>query len=74
MASIFERMVESGDLTTASQILANMKDRRAASVLSAFKDKAMAAQLAEKMVGLKQASAGSAGRNPRVAAESDGSQ
>ena len=74
VAGIFERMVESGDLTTAAQILANMKDRRAAGVLSAFKDKAMAAQLAEKMVGLKQASAGSTGRSPRMAAEGDVSQ
>jgi hypothetical protein len=54
VAAIFENMVESGDLMTAVQILANMKDRRAAQVLSAFRDKAMAAQIAERMVGLKQ--------------------
>jgi len=76
-ASMFERMVESGDLTTAAQILSNMKDRRAAAVLSAFQDKATAAQLAEKMVGLKQASAAGAAnppgiRTPRVAADADG--
>jgi DNA repair exonuclease SbcCD ATPase subunit len=56
VARMFETMVESGDLMTAAQILANMKDRRAAAVLSAFQDKATAAQLAEKMVGLKQKS------------------
>jgi len=79
VAAIFERMVESGDLMTAAQILANMKDRRAAAVLSQFQDKAMAAQLAEKMVGLKQqASSGGAagspgaGRPPRPPAPAEG--
>jgi DNA repair exonuclease SbcCD ATPase subunit len=70
VARIFETMVESGDLMTAAQILANMKDRRAAAVLSAFQDKATAAQLAEKMVGLKQQAAG--GRASRTPAPADG--
>jgi flagellar motility protein MotE (MotC chaperone) len=60
-------MVESGSdgLLTAAQILARMKDRRAAAVLSAFQDKAMAADLAEKMVGLKQAAAPPPGKGTR---------
>ncbi len=81
VAAIFERMVESGSsgLMTAAQILANMKDRRAAAVLSAFQDKAMAADLAEKMVGLKQAGSAGAvvpagGKAPRAAAPTDGSR
>jgi flagellar motility protein MotE (MotC chaperone) len=75
VAAIFERMVESGSdgLMTAAQILAKMKDRRAAAVLSAFQDKAMAADLAEKMVGLKQAPAAApGGKAPRT--PSDGSR
>jgi flagellar motility protein MotE (MotC chaperone) len=56
-ARIVETMVESGDLMTAVQILANMKDRKAAAVLSAMTDKTMAAQLMEKMIGLRQSSA-----------------
>jgi DNA repair exonuclease SbcCD ATPase subunit len=70
VARIFETMVESGDLMTAAQILGNMKDRRAAAVLSAFQDKATAAQLAEKMVGLKQQSAAT-GRGARPPAPSE---
>jgi flagellar motility protein MotE (MotC chaperone) len=56
-ALILENMIESGNsgLMTAAQILAGMKDRRAAQVLSAMQDKSMAADLLEKMVGLKQA-------------------
>jgi chromosome segregation ATPase len=77
VARIFETMVESGDLMTAAQILANMKDRRAAQVLAAFQDKATAAQLAEKMVGLKQQTSGAnppgGGRAPRPTAPPDGS-
>jgi myosin heavy subunit len=67
VAAIFERMVESGSdgLMTAAQILSRMKDRRAAAVLSAIQDKAMAADLAEKMVGLKQAAPAPAGKGAR---------
>lgn len=76
VASIFERMVESGDLMTAAQILVNMKDRKAAAVLSQFQDKTVAAQLAEKMVGLKQSAgvtpAGGLGARPRPASSPDG--
>jgi flagellar motility protein MotE (MotC chaperone) len=76
VARIFETMVESGDLMTAAQILANMRERRAAAVLAAMQDKATAAQLTEKMVGLKQAvppaAAAPGSRAPRPAAPGDG--
>jgi hypothetical protein len=57
VAAIFERMAEGGaqGLMTAAQLLANMKDRRAAQVLQAIQDKRLAADLLEKMIGLKQA-------------------
>src|SRR5262249_50785779 len=77
VARIFETMVESGDLMAAAQILANMRERRAAAVLAAMQDKATAAQLTEKMVGLKQVvppAAPPGGRAPRPAAPGDGTR
>jgi hypothetical protein len=73
VAAIFERMVEGGGngLMTAAQILSKMKDRRAAAVLSAFQDKALAADLAEKMVGLKKAPAPAAGPKGATAPAKD---
>ena len=69
-------MVESGGngLMTAAQILANMKDRRAAAVLSAFQDKAMAADLAEKMVGPQAGRRPAARAASRAPAPADGSR
>jgi DNA repair exonuclease SbcCD ATPase subunit len=78
VAAIFERMAESGTqgLMTAAQILASMKDRRAAAVLSAIQDKTLAADLLDRMVGMKQAAAPAgakplSGKPERVPAPTD---
>jgi hypothetical protein len=56
-SKVYEADTEGGTqgLMTAAQLLANMKDRRAAQVLQAIQDKTLAADLLEKMIGLKQA-------------------
>lgn len=56
-ASILMQMADGGNLDTAALLLSNMKDRKAAEVLSQLPDKALAAQLLEKMIGLKQTNA-----------------
>ncbi len=55
-ATIIMSMADTGNLDTAALLLSNMKDRKAADVLSQIPDKALAAQLLEKMISLKQTS------------------
>ncbi|GIW78412.1 MAG: hypothetical protein KatS3mg105_0219 [Gemmatales bacterium] len=53
-APLLEAMVESGNLETAVKILSRMRERQAAKLLSAMQSKVTAAQLLEKLKGLKR--------------------
>lgn len=53
-ARILQQMADSGQLTTAVKILSKMKERQAAKVLAELPDATLAAQLLEKMRGLKR--------------------
>ncbi|HLJ97707.1 MAG TPA: hypothetical protein VKU02_31385 [Gemmataceae bacterium] len=53
-AKILQTLADSGNLDTAVKILASMRDRQAAKVLSVLGDAALAAQLVEKLKGLKK--------------------
>lgn len=53
-AAIIMTMADAGNLDGAAALLSNMKERKAADVLSQIPDKALAAQLFEKMMSLKQ--------------------
>ena len=54
-AKILQQMADSGKLDTAVKLLASMKERQAARVLAELPDTALAAQLLDKMRGLKRA-------------------
>ena len=53
-AGIILSMADTGGLDNAALLLANMKDRKAAEVLSQLPDRTLAAQLIEKMLTIKQ--------------------
>jgi hypothetical protein len=53
---MLKQMAESGRLETAAKILSLMKDRNSARVLAELSDPALAAQLLDKMRGIKAAS------------------
>jgi flagellar motility protein MotE (MotC chaperone) len=53
-ARYFEQLANSGKLDTAVRILAQMRDRQAAKVLDVFSDASLAAQITEKIRGLRQ--------------------
>jgi flagellar motility protein MotE (MotC chaperone) len=53
-ARILQQMADSGQLSTAVKLLAQMKEREAAKVLTEIPDSALAAQLVEKMRGIKR--------------------
>jgi flagellar motility protein MotE (MotC chaperone) len=53
-AKILQTLAESGNLDTAVKILATMRDRQAAKVLTELGDPGLAAQLVERLKGLKK--------------------
>lgn len=53
-AKILQTLADSGNLDTSVKILASMKDRQAAKVLAELGDASLAAQLVEKLRGLKK--------------------
>ena len=53
-AKILQTLTDSGSLDTAVKILASMRDRQAAKVLSELGDPLLAAQLVDKLRGLKK--------------------
>jgi flagellar motility protein MotE (MotC chaperone) len=54
-ARILQQMADNGRLDTAVKLLAQMKERQAAKVLAELPDASLAAQLLEKMRGVKRA-------------------
>lgn len=56
-AKILEHMVNSGNMDTAVKLLGSMRERQAAKVLGEFQDTSLAAQLSEKLKGLKKPTA-----------------
>ncbi|HZU34857.1 MAG TPA: hypothetical protein VFA18_03050 [Gemmataceae bacterium] len=62
-ARILQQMADSGSLDTAVKLLGEMKERQAAKVLAEFSDASLAAQLLDKLRGLK--------RGPTTSQESD---
>jgi flagellar motility protein MotE (MotC chaperone) len=53
-AKILEHMVNSGKMDTAVKVLGGMRERQAAKVLGEFEDTSLAAQLSERLKGLKK--------------------
>jgi flagellar motility protein MotE (MotC chaperone) len=53
-AEIIEHMVNAGNMDTAVKLLGSMRERQAAKVLGEFQDTSLAAQLSEKLKGLKK--------------------
>lgn len=53
-ARILQQMADTGNMDTAVKILGMMKDRQAAKVLAEFADATVAAQLLDKLKGLKR--------------------
>lgn len=53
-AKILQTLADSGNLDTAVKILASMRERQAAKVLAELGDPALAAQLVDKLKGLKK--------------------
>ncbi len=53
-AKILQTLTDSGNLDTAVKILASMRERQAAKVLSELSDPLLAAQLVDKLKGLKK--------------------
>jgi flagellar motility protein MotE (MotC chaperone) len=53
-AKILEHMVNSGNMDTAVKLLGSMRERQAAKVLGEFEDTSLAAQLSERLKGLKK--------------------
>jgi flagellar motility protein MotE (MotC chaperone) len=56
-ARILQQMSDNGQLNTAVKLLGQMKERQAAKVLAELTDASLAAQMLEKMRGLKRAGA-----------------
>ncbi len=56
-AAILKQLADGGQLDTAVKLLAQMKERRAAQVLAEMTDVALAAQLLEKLRGVRKAAA-----------------
>src|SRR5262249_7831327 len=61
-AKILQQMADTGKMETAVKMLGLMKERQAAKVLAEMTDPALAAQLLEKLKGLKRS--GSASKKP----------
>jgi flagellar motility protein MotE (MotC chaperone) len=56
-AKILQQMTDSGNMDTAVKLLGVMKERQAAKVLAEMQDATLAAQLSEKLKGLKRPTA-----------------
>lgn len=63
-AKILQTLTDSGNLDTAVKILASMRERQAAKVLSELSDPLLAAQLVDKLKGLKKPGAPGAPATP----------
>lgn len=66
-AAILKQLADGGQMETAVKLLAQMKERRAAQVLAEMTDVALAAQLLDKLRGLKKAAT-----PPAAAGQGDG--
>ncbi len=66
-AKILQQMADTGSIDTAVKVLASMKERQAARVLAELPDPNAAAQLLERMKGLKRPAGPAAGGTARPA-------
>ena len=63
-AKLIQDIVVKSEIETAAQILANLKERRAAEILVEIPDKNLASNILEKMIGWKQRPQDDSGTKP----------
>jgi flagellar motility protein MotE (MotC chaperone) len=68
-APILKQMADTGRLDMAAKVLAQMKDRKAASVLEAMNDPALALQILERIRALRATTAPAPGPTPVIPAK-----